>query len=281
MHFFLLILLIFTTQQFAAQRLIGDSKSKTSFTFDLGQSAYVAGDGRFFVSAAQAVPHNAFALAFAERNSRFFVALAPEKVVLNGKEESLNPLHGAAIRHLAFMGRRAIVVSQEDPNFLSLVLNFSIKFEKGKRPEVVRIDQITSPVVNDALGIASSGISGVAATSASNVLFVAVNAHDANSFGSPGAGVAVGFLKDPKPMPNDTNKNEKEKQEALPFDKNVSFFNAITGEVNGNKAAPIDAHSSFIKIGKRVKRITNKLVNLRVFADLGQETVYSPSGTGK
>jgi hypothetical protein len=71
--------------------------------------------GFLCVGSGQLEENKEFSLSFISRFSQQLTPLAPEKVVLNGQEDSINPLHGACIRYIQVLDNKVVAIKKDDP----------------------------------------------------------------------------------------------------------------------------------------------------------------------
>lgn len=240
---------------FAAVPIKSDPAQKTSFPFSIQQHVFDAVFRLFFVGAHEEIENEEdklYALSYAGPSNSMFVGIAPEKIMLNDTANVDNPMHGAAISHLALLGPDPIVVTQKQPQNLYIVQNFMGGHD---------IVALSAEGINDADGKPTAGIAALA-TNASRKIFYLPESMQANEkhngstiyaavskedgvFGEKGSGIAVVGVQT---ITDDETKKSKNV---------VNIINAQTGESDGNIAKPFDSSVPELFIEKPAEKLEN------------------------
>lgn len=244
----LFVVLGFSLQPFlaAADIMKGNegAPSGTTFSFPTGAHAANSAGTEFFVGATTAGQAGTYALAKLVDGSDFFVALAPETVSINGKQEQHNPLFNAGIRFLSALERNGSV---------RLAIT---KTGAGEQANVYAIDHVfneSSIAVLQALNVKDASGSAVAADivglggALDSVIVAAVVGNGGTDFGDAGSGVAVLDITD------EARKNNKTRRILRQRDVGTG----TPANAGDTRAAALDRTSASIKIGSDVASLAN------------------------
>lgn len=244
-YLFLKMLLVSISQVNAAQ--------EQKFPVAIGAHSFYAPIGKFFVAANQAVAGNNYSIAVATRSNTRFMPLSPEKVILNNKWDQDNPLFGKAIKLLAPMIHKALVVSQDDPTRIYVVDDaFSTH-----NVAVFASDTIADPNGNPITDIkAITGHPAQLLEEPEN-LFVQTSAFVAASNKEGSYDIAV-LLLTPK---------EIEENKTIQKQFHWTIFNAQTGDLNGNRAVCLGKDNDAVKINNKITQMY-ETIDMHFDADL-------------
>jgi len=311
---FFIVALTGVHNAFPALLIKGDIDSTTeSFSFKLGPHILAQTNGVFFATAAEEKADNEFAVSLAGPDNDHFFALAVPIVTLNNIPNQPNPLTGAAIDHLDLMGILPLVVKKNDADkvfYFSRLRpasqeeipqeesDVSKEASKKKKDTSKKIEEaedngtriIESPIANDANGDPTQGILGIVggAILGKKRKFYAVVQPKGGVFGDDGSGVAVGQFfhtgenaeeesTDKKTEAKDkkgTKEKEEKKKLKEELDEEITFFDAVTGTFNGNKAAPLDRTSDALGLSNPLTSIKDDPIKPLFIETL--KTLYVP-----
>jgi hypothetical protein len=157
-RFFIWLLLTHIFGTHASKILIGNNGIDQTFTFPVLAHAFEPVESQFFVGANKAIENNNFAVARATQFKGAFEPLAPATIILNGKPESINPLHGQRILHMSLLPFGLPVVVTEERQ--SDVVFLTIPHTEGSRAAAMSATNIS-----DATGATTDGIVGISSGS--------------------------------------------------------------------------------------------------------------------
>ncbi|KKP36042.1 MAG: hypothetical protein UR26_C0001G0086 [candidate division TM6 bacterium GW2011_GWF2_32_72] len=261
--FFSFVLLIsslfFPATIFPRYLLLSDKENtQTSFAFKIGPSHYFNGPsstaidkgGTFFVGADEAVldeKQKQFSISFISNDNTEFSGMAREKVRLNGAEEQLNPLYGAAVLFInSISDNQPIVVLQNDKKvYLAQYLSGNTIY--------------SSSDINDAAGVVANTIHSLVAAPSIKSAFFGVSA--VGGFGEAGSGIAAVLVND---------------------NGSIGNLNATTGSKTENQAAAFGKTSAALSTGSNLNSL--EYGDMYWDNDLGRLYVCGiadlPSGSG-
>jgi hypothetical protein len=203
------ILLLFTVIPLYPAFVVqgNDPTGTTSFTFKIDKHFYEQAVQQLYVGASEVVAGNAYALANST-NGGAFSPLVPATVTVDGVANSANPITGRSINHLA--------VANDSAQILPAVVTDNAPARVFAVPDNKNV--YTTPVLNDAGGVASAGVIGLTGggihPSYAGHYFVAAVRASSGDFGTGNSGLAL----------------------VLHNGSSLSALNANTGAVGGNRA---------------------------------------------
>lgn len=240
----LIICLFASSKCFSAKLILSNTNNtQSSFIFNVNAHNFLIPLQQFFVAANEFVLLNNFAVSVASQKNQCFRGLTPPFVILNNKNNQVNPLNGAKITHLTKTSYKPVVV--KDGNSAIYVID-----EYFATPE---ISVFSSENLNDSNGIPTPSILGIASDNPEIIkmpetvmqdsfIFAAVS-NPSGGFDGNGSGIALTQLQ--------AIRNTADK---------VSFkfenFDAQNGEL-GNLAFPVDKGTDAIKINSDVSAISS------------------------
>lgn len=293
----------------ASEQMLSNPQNKSeSFSFTVGPHDFYLPFGKFIVGATQKIKDNDYSVAFAVRNSNLFRPLTPKTVLLNNKENMGNPLNGSAIKKLAFIASKILVVKEDDPDSI-YVIDDMLSNKYISVFSAHNIKDSNGQITPEILSITSNVAYAFDAESDPSPLltFAAIKQRDM----ADGDGLAVALLclksageiererqqkietekkaKEEaaakrsagkhKSVPIDQNKNEKKEtpQEVPEEPKDIKpeyfwkIFDTYTGAEDGNRARALTRDSEAIKVGEAVTHISD-IVDL--FYDREMQRLY-------
>jgi hypothetical protein len=220
--------------------------------------------GAFYIGAAQQQESNDLSVAVAGPTSTEFRGIAPDKVVLNNEIDSPNPLHGAAIDHMALLDRRPVVTPHLLPSSLFLI-------DDRRNPIAV----FQSAALNDAQGRQASSLLALTTSAAdvtasldvgASLAAIAAVPNAQGGFDGDGSGIALAWF-----------------QQIMQGKEGQSFFawdvvDAVTGKssfmdgklsTTGNRAASFSKDTPELFLGGPVSQLAPD-VDLHFDRDLGR-----------
>ncbi len=100
-------------------------RNNATFSFAIGPSCQ-ADDGTLFVGAAQCDQSLEYSLSYVDFAGLKFKPLAPEKAIVNGKQDDKNPLYNAALSAMCPLKHGVCVVAAQRPSDLWWLLKILI-----------------------------------------------------------------------------------------------------------------------------------------------------------
>lgn len=234
------------------------------FSVPVGVHALYRPLGTLYVGAVQQKENNELAVAVAGPTSNEFRGIAPKKVVLNNQIDSPNPLHGAAIDHMALLDRRPVVV----PHLLASSL---FLIDDRRSPIAV----FKSAPLNNSQGKQASSLLALTTSAAdvsasldagASLAAIAAVPNSQGGFDGDGSGIALAWFHQIM--------QGKEGQSFFTWD----VVDAVTGKssfvdgklsTTGNRAAPFSKDTPELFLGGPVSQIASD-VDLHFDRDLGR-----------
>ncbi len=243
-------------QIFSRTLVLSDqSNQASSFNFPVSVHDFYNADGYCYVGAASAVADNTFSVSFFKRGYNTFTPLTPANTTLNNVPNQPNPLCGAQINFLSLMVDMPALVKNGD--------NQRVYFLRALDPS---LSVVSSPIVNDAGGLPTGGIVGLATNQpgtsdtvdlSKQLIFAAVQDNSGN-FGVNNSGIAL--LQLVQTMTGNV-KN---------FTLNVADL--VAGNSTGNKAMQLNTSTPAVMVTDPLSFITSTTVDM--FWDTDLQKLY-------
>lgn len=218
--------------------LTGDSSAVAGESFSFAILPHVMASnsalyiGRLTTPGASNAATDVYSLSVALAGYTDMRPLAPEKVILNGSENSDNPLYAQGISTLGLYRDAPLVVRGDAPQHIYWI---------ASGPRSIDVEVLSAENSKDADGNTTAGI---VKTTGGSYIFAAL-APQGGNFGDNGSGVAL-FQR---------NQSSLEQIAALTLDNVV-------------KAVPIDVSSSFLKITSDLAAINSQIIDMHWDATL-------------
>ncbi len=130
--------------------IYGDVNSLMSFSQPIRRNAYHRGEGFFYVGSNAVTTGVAgrYAVSCAgPQDGNFTPLIKTENATINGSQSDTNPLYGAAIAHLALLGRNPVVINAAD-----LTSIYIVKVVEAERTQLLKasglVDALGQPVAS-------------------------------------------------------------------------------------------------------------------------------------